>query len=62
MLHLFIKKAIDQRKVMIDLSAYYQTYQKSLKDIFTNRCLNFVKEYHLNTDMVFEKDIVHNML
>ena len=37
------KKAIDQRKVIIDLSAYYQTYQKSLKDISTSRCLNFLK-------------------
>ena len=35
------KKAIDQRKVIIDLSAYYQTYQKSLKDVSTSRCLNF---------------------
>ena len=41
MSHLFIKKAIDQRKVIIDLSAYYQTYQKSLKDVSTSRCLNF---------------------
>ena len=28
------KKTIDQRKVIIDLSAYNQTYQKSLKDYF----------------------------
>ena len=39
-----LKKAIDQRKVTIDLSAYYQTYQKSLKDVSASRCLNFLKE------------------
>ena len=31
------KLAIDQSKVIIDLSAYHQTYQKSLKDLFTSR-------------------------
>ena len=38
------KKAINQGKVIINLPAYYQTYQKSLKDITTSRCLNILKE------------------
>ena len=38
------KKAINQGKVIINLVAYYQTYQKSLKDIITSRCLNILKE------------------
>ena len=35
---------VDQRKVIINVSAYCQIYQKSLKDVSTRRCLNFVKE------------------
>ena len=38
------KKVINQGKVIINLVAYYQTYQESLKDIITSRCLNILKE------------------
>ena len=44
MLHLFTKKTIDQRKVIIDQLVYYQTYEKFLEDVFTNRCVNILKE------------------
>ena len=55
MLHLIIKKAVNQRNVIIDLSAYCQTYQKSWKDVFTSRCLNILKKYCPNTNAVFRK-------
>ena len=55
------KKVIDQRKIIIDLSAYYQTYQKSLKDVLTSKCLNILKEQYLNNNAVFGKNIVRNM-
>ena len=38
------KKEIDPRKVLIYLSAYDQTYQKSLKDVFPSICLNILNE------------------
>ena len=62
MLNLFIKEAIDYRKVIIDLSGYCQTYQKSLEDVFASRCLNILKEQCRNTNVVFGKGIVHKML
>ena len=42
--NLFMKTAIVQEKAIIDLSAYCQTNQKYLKDVFTSRCLNILEE------------------
>ena len=38
------KKAMDQRKIIIDLSACCPTYSNSFKDVLTKRCLNTLKE------------------
>ena len=43
------------------MSAYCQTYQKSLNDVFTKRCLNILKEECLNTNSIFGKCKVHNI-
>ena len=45
-IHKKLKRGLeeDQRKVIINLSAYCQRYQKSLKDVSTRRCLNFLRE------------------
>ena len=46
-------------KVSIDLLAFFLTYQKSLKDVYTNKFLIFLIPFCQNINAVSRKDMVH---